>query len=198
MIQVDPGTQDLEIDGFYGNLYHRTHLKIRVLVEAGKVYQIDSQLGRIPNGGQGQVIPCATLGNGRSTRIFFPNTRSMNEVRLFLSSGCSAADRRNYRAIPSLPLDTRLPIHGQRSVPRFLVRGGRSSLRNQAQDRAGRIFLHTLKAACATKAFPRTSIAILGAMKNFRRRWFGCACWVWCWGSYHTGNILGFRLMCYR
>ena len=86
MIQVDPGTQDLEIDGFYGNLYHRTHLKIRVLVEAGKVYQIDSQLGRIPNGGQGQVIPCATLGNGRSTRIFFPNTRSMNEVHLFLSS----------------------------------------------------------------------------------------------------------------
>ena len=104
-------------------------------------------------------------------------------------------ERWNYRAIPSLPLDTRLPISDQRSVPRFLVRAGRLSLRNHAQDRVGRIFLHTLKAACATKAFPRTSIAILGAMKNFRRRrLFGCACW----RSYHTGNILGFRLMCYR
>jgi len=53
VIQVDPGTHDLEIGGFYGNLYHQTLPKIRVLVEAGKVYQIDSQLGRTANGGTG-------------------------------------------------------------------------------------------------------------------------------------------------
>ncbi|PTQ77653.1 hypothetical protein C8R21_1498 [Nitrosospira multiformis] len=46
VVQVDPGTHDLEIAGFYGNLHHPTLPKITVLVEAGKVYQIDSQLRR--------------------------------------------------------------------------------------------------------------------------------------------------------
>jgi hypothetical protein len=150
-------------------------------------------------GGQGQAIPCATLENGRSTRIFFPNTRSMNEVRLFLSSGCSAA-RSSKLSSDSIAAFRCSTANSRSTLSSAISRcGGRSSLRNQAQDRVGRIFLHTLKAACATKAFPRTSIAILGAMKNFRRRrLFGCVCWGWCWGSYHTGNILGFRLMCYR
>ncbi|SEM80823.1 hypothetical protein SAMN05216404_101213 [Nitrosospira multiformis] len=53
MIQVDPGTHDLEISAIYGNLHHPTFPIIRAPVEAGKVYQIDFQLGRTPNGGTG-------------------------------------------------------------------------------------------------------------------------------------------------
>lgn len=41
VIQVDPGTHDLTIEGGYGNRFHLTPPILQVFVEAGQVYQID-------------------------------------------------------------------------------------------------------------------------------------------------------------
>lgn len=54
VIHVDPGAHELEIFAAYGNaLSHLEHSKrptMRVTVEAGQVYQIDSRLWRAHNG----------------------------------------------------------------------------------------------------------------------------------------------------
>jgi hypothetical protein len=56
VIQVDPGTHDLEISAIYGNLHHPTFPIIRAPIEAGKVYQIDFQLGGPQWGDRGKLF----------------------------------------------------------------------------------------------------------------------------------------------
>ncbi len=63
VIYVDPGTHELELHAGYGNMRHSKSPTIRVNVEAGQVYQIDSQLMRIANGETGANYSLRHIGN---------------------------------------------------------------------------------------------------------------------------------------
>jgi hypothetical protein len=67
VIEINPGTHDLTIRAGYGNMrsytYHPKPPTIRVNVEAGQVYQIDSQFMRIANGGTGANYSLRHIGN---------------------------------------------------------------------------------------------------------------------------------------